>query len=333
MLMKIINNSGYGCSVVLVLCAFSGVSWGVESRVDSATQQVERTNLNRRFLEPAADVIPSLYKDESKDLGPQYMVKEAPPKQPWIEASFDYQYASSTNVNLLEKDQSESSLMISTAQIALTPSPWELADGSFALKTGYRHQKFNYGVWTKNEHNLNDADFDVSSLFLQGRYMFHEKWVFATGLDYNRLLTAATGKYDEFYAEFVPSVSLERSFAIDNKSMVTASLGGNLHITRVDSPNTDHNDRVDEVLLLSYIRELTPAIAVQPFYRAQFTQYTRGSRKDILQTVGLTVSYAFSQWASARVYTNYEARESGDGAVADYRKLDTGIGVSFQVRF
>ena len=131
-------------------------------------------------------------------------------------------------------------------------------------------------------------------------------------------------------------MSLERRIKIDDKSMVTLLGGFNYHASHVDPPQGDANDRIDEVLMASYIRELVPSVVVQPYYRVQFTQYLRNpnhSRKDMIQTVGVAVAYSVNQWASLRVYANFEQRDSSGASVADYQKLDSGIGASALFRF
>ena len=336
--MKRTHFSVSSLSAAVVLCAFAGTALAAPmDRIDTASQQIQRTDLKKQLLEqPAADAVPSLYKEESEDVGPQRVLKQGKPPKQWFEASMDVQYGYTSNMNLTNDATTETSLMISTAQIAVAPEPFEVAGGQLTLKSGYRHQKFNYGLWSSNQRNLNDADFDVSSIFAQGRFQLNDNWGITGGLDYNRLLSAATGRYDEFYSELVPNVTLERRFKVDEKSMLSLSLGGNYHATHVDPPQGDANDRIDEVLMASYMRELVPNVVVQPFYRMQFTQYLRNpnhSRKDMIQTAGLAVSYSVNKWASVRTYVNFEQRDTSGPTAVDYRKLDTGLGVSLQARF
>ena len=312
--MKLTKNSASALSMVSAVCALSASAFAA-GNVDTATQQIQRVNLKQKFQEPASEAVPSLYSGESSDIGQQFVVKPSKvrTKHEWIEAALDVQYGSTNNALLAESATRDSTLMISTAQIALTPPPITLGNGQLALKTGYRHQKFNYGVWSGNERSFNDLDFDVSTIFAQGRYVFNENWMASAGVDYNRLLSAARlptdpGMYTEFYTEVVPSIALERRFKVDDKSMFTASIGANWHVTRIDSPNTDHNDRIDEVFMASYMRELAPNLVVQPFYRAAYTQFTRiHSRRDLLQTVGVVVAYSINKWTSVRAFANYEA--------------------------
>jgi hypothetical protein len=225
--------------------------------------------------------------------------------------------------------------MTSTLQVAITPPAWKLDAGELSAKAGYRHQKFNYGIATGgHESSLNDVDFDISSLFFQGSFLYNEKWLTTLGLEHNRLLNASAGSYDEFYTEFAPSLSFSRNFALTQKSalVTTISLGG--HFSHVDMFPSDAYDRADESATVSYVAEILPQTLFQSYYRAQFTQYTRSQgRRDLVHVVGVGLSFALSKNASLRIFANFESRDSSDPAIADYQKLDTGLGSSLRLAF
>ena len=321
------------CLALAALGALSEVS-SAQNRIDSATQQIERLNLVPRLQTPATQAISSLYEDEDKDVGPQVLIRQKP-RHSWLEASTDVQFGSTSNATQYENAKTETSLMISTVQAAVTPPAWQVPGGELSTKLGYRHQKFNYGLGTGgSEVSINDSDFDVSSIFMQWRYLFHEKWVAMVGLDHNRLLSADGGTYEEFYSEFAPNMSLQRSFELGKKSAFSASIGVGGHISHVDAPYPDHYDRVDEAATLTYTRELLQGLVCQPFYRAQLTQYTRNhARKEVIQTVGLVLAYALTNDISLRTFANFEARDSSDVTIEDYQKVDTGVGFSFRMQF
>jgi len=308
-----------------------------QTRIDSATQRldrVERTGLQPRLQTPASQEISPLYEEEEKDIGPQHLILQKP-RHPWIEASGDIQFGSTSNVYLSEDATADSSLMASTLQLAITPPPWKLDAGELSAKAGYRHQKFNYGIATGgNESSLNDVDFDISSLFFQGSFLYHEKWLATLGLEHNRLLNASGGSYDEFYTEFAPSLSLSRNFALTKKSALSTTLAVGTHLSRVDAAPSDAYDRVDETATVSYVVEVLPRTLFQSYYRAQFTQYTRiQSRRDLVHTVGVGLSFALCKSASLRISATFESRDSSAPVVADYHKLDTGLASSLQLAF
>jgi hypothetical protein len=305
-----------------------------QGRIEVVAQQLKRLDLRDKLKEPAAEVAaPALTNDETDDIGPQFVVRQKRRKS-LFEASADIQYGHSSNIYLTETDRIKAVYALSTMQIALAPEPLKLGQGTLAWKAGYRHQKFNYGKFSTREGDLNDIDFDISTVFLQGRYLHKDKWMFTVGLDQNRLLDAASGEYNEFYSEWVPSVGVDTQFKLGDKAGIGLGFLGAAHFTSVEGPNSGQNDRIDEAITVSYNQQLTSKLSVQPFYRAQLIQYTRNQgREDVVHSVGLNVGYALNKWSSIRVFANYESRDSNDNLINDYRKFDNGVGVSFNARF
>jgi len=127
---------------------------------------------------------------------------------------------------------------------------------------------------------------------------------------------------------------VDTQFKLGEKSTIGVGLSTAAHFSKVDAPNRAQNDRMDEALTVSYNHQLSSKLAVQPFYRAQLTQYTRNQgREDIVHSVGVNVGYTLNKWSTVRVFANYESRDSSDMAINDYRKFDNGVGVSFLARF
>ena len=305
-----------------------------QTRLESATQRIVRPGLQPRLETPASEEIAPLYEEEELDIGPQHLIRQKA-RHNWLEASGDIQFGSTSNVYLSETGAADSSLMTSILQLALTPPVWKLEAGELSAKAGYRHQKFNYGIATGgNESTFNNVDFDISSLFLQGSFLYHEKWLATFGLEHNRLLNASAGSYDEFYTEFAPNVSLGRSFALTPKSALSANLSAAAHLSRVDSAPTKAYDRIDEAVTISYTAEILPRTLFQSYYRAQFMHFTRTeNRQDLIQAVGVSLSYTLCQNASLRLFANFESRDSSGADIADYQKVDTGLGSTVRLAF
>jgi len=305
------------------------------SNAEAGSQQMEQANLRKKLLKPATESIPSLYKGETEDIGPQTALgpDEAKAKHQWFELSLDTQFLYTSNAFQDQKNAVDTSLLVTTAQLAIVAPTIELGNGALQVKGGYQHQKFNFGIYTGGkERTFNNADFDVSTLFVQGRYLFNENWIASFGVDYNRLLSADKGSYKEAYAEVQPKVSLDRTFKIDDKSSINVGVSSNLHLTTVPVGKPGVLDRLDEALMVSYSRELLPNLTVEPYYRIQFTQYYQTqSRNDITQSLGAAVGYSINKWASVRATFGFEHRESE--VAPTYDKVDTGLGVSLQAKF
>lgn len=312
------------------------------SRAASAVQQLESLQQRQRFAPPELRAIPQetappLYPGESADVGPQYLLLDqqmrGSEKRTWWETAVDVQYLYTSNMFLTEKGNTDTGVLITTALAGIAPTPFEVPGGKLAVRAGYRHQRWNYGL-DDTDNQLNNFDFDVGTVYLGARYSFRQHWTASLGLDYNRLLSHEE-EWAEFYTELVPSWGLERIVPLGEKTAVSLGYAGAAHFTHTDpNPTSDVNDRFDSILSASLAHELLPRLVVQPFYRFQYTHYGEGTeRNDRFHTVGLTVSYAVTDWASVRLFTSWEARDSGDPSVTDYEKFDTGGGVSMALRF
>ncbi len=57
------------------------------------------------------------------------------------------------------------------------------------------------------------------------------------------------------------------------------------------------------------------------------------NRQDLIQAVGVSLSYTLCQNASLRLFANFESRDSSGADIADYQKVDTGLGSSVRLAF
>jgi hypothetical protein len=331
--MKLTRQELLTASTLGILAGLSVIGLA-QGRIEVVAQQMRRSDLKDKLQQPAAEAAaPPLTTDETEDIGPQFVVRQKPRKS-LLEASADVQYGQTSNVFLTETDRVKTTFAVSTLQIAFAPEPLKLDNGSLGWKLGYRHQKFNYGKLSNKESIVNDIDFDISTIFAQARYLYKDNWLFSAGFDYNRMLNAATGDYDEFYSELAPNVGVDTQIKLGEKSSVGFAFFASAHFSDVDAPVRAQNDRLDEAVTVSYNQQLTEKLFVQPFYRAQLIQYTRNQgREDVVHSVGLNVGYTLNKWSSIRVFANYESRDSSDNSINDYRKFDNGVGVSFNTRF
>lgn len=294
----------------------------------AAAEEAQRVQQARELQKPLfRETAPQLYEGEDRDVGPQYIVLQKE-RRHWLEVSLDSQFFYTSNVFLTEKNAIDSTFFVNTIQVGFAPTPWDVSNGKLGVRIGYRHQFFNYGLGTSAMPQLNNFDFDVSTVYSQIKYQFHDNWIGTVGLDYNRLLSADQNRR-EFYAEALPYWGLERRFPIGEKSLVSLAYQGNYHITRVDGPMASVNDRTDQIVALTYSQQVIPKLILQPYLRVQFTYYTdSSSRKDLLYSMGTSLTYFFTNWASIRTFVSYDIRESSDSIVQDYHKLDAGGGLS-----
>jgi hypothetical protein len=300
---------------------------------NAAIQQAERFQQRQELTRPRfRESVPTLYEGEVADVGPQYVVMPAAERRKWIELAADSQFYYTSNVFLTEKGNIDSTLAVHTLQAGFAPSPWDVAGGQLGVRAGYRHQFFRYGDLTSNEDQLNNLNFDVSTIYSQVRYRFMEHWTATLGVDWNRYLGVDDDR-SEFYVEVLPYWSLERQIQFSENSLLSIGYTGNYHATRVDFEPKDLNDRTDQILTVIYSHKLGEKLVLQPYYRLQYTRYDQnttdtGGRHEWLNTLGVSATYFFTPWASVRAFVSYDVRDSTDPIIQDYHKWDSGGGVS-----
>ena len=318
-------------------CAAAFAQSPADSAISSVQSAAARTQtralLARSLMKQTA---PELYPGEFADVGPQFLLTQpegAPETEHrWLEGIADVQLYYTSNALLTEKGRADTGLMVTTLQAAVNLPPFELAGGQVAAKAGYRHQWWMYSLHDSGS-GLNNFDFAVSTIFVQARHTFGEKWAAGAGIDYNRLLSH-DDDWAEFYTELVPSWYLERSFTFGEKSLLTAGVYGAYHWTHTDDIVAHINDRLDTSFAVSYSYEFTPGFVAQPYYRIQWSHYTENSdRNDMYNSVGFSLIYALGESASVRAFVGYENRNSTDILVADYGKWDSGVGLTLNAQF
>ncbi len=342
----------YSLAFVLAGTCFLPNAWAQLGPAGAAIERSEQFNINRQDVElresmndalgtPSDEVqVPVLFPGEEADLGPQYIVRKVP-RRKWIDVLFDSQYFYTSNAFLSEPPvgQTDTTLMISTAQFAVAPTAYEVGEGAIAPRVGFRYQWYNYGLGTDSTF-VNNFDFDSMTVFTDVRY-FWKEWIFGVGFDWNRLLShePPTADYAEFYKEYVPAWYVTRVFNISETQQFYIDYWGDYRFTEVSSffgLPTDLNDRMDQNLRFTYTQEVIENLYIQPFARFQYTYYTESvnsDRNDVFGSVGLTINYAINNWFSVRTFVNYDMRESDAPLVPDYTNLNAGGGVSGFISF
>jgi hypothetical protein len=307
-------------------------------RVESTLNTTQGVNSQQKLsaygkLPPVeGQALSELYPGENRDLGEQFIMAPVIPRT-YFEAGLDAQFYFTTNALLDEKAMRQSNILLSTAYFNFAPPAWDLGGGKLSVRAGYREQMYNYSL-DSTQSELNNLDFLVGTVTAGGRYTFGDRWTLSAGADYNRYLSAEN-ELTEFYVEVLPQWGIEKSFEINDRNFLTAGYFGAWHLTETDpQPVSNINDRVDSIFLVTTTHLLTDHWVLQPYYRYQHTHYWQNSdRNDSYNTFGLALSYVFNEWASVRMSTSYECRDSNDNTIPDYHKWDTGGGLSLGIRF
>lgn len=318
---------------------------GAIQQVDSVQErrQLER---NARPIEPG-ELAPELYAGEISDTGPQTVLTFKPRKS-YFEAIADAHYFYTDNMFLNEEDEQSADVLVSTAQLALAPTPYDLGGGKFAPRIGYRHQwymfglakdeqvnVFDFGTGTFRTADLDEFDFNAQTIFTDNRWTLGQ-WAFDLGFDYTRLMDSED--YDQFYQEYVPRWGVQRLFPLHESGALSVGYAGNYRFAQTDLPppgfNDNFNTRTDHILLVGYTQSLCKYAVVQPFYRFKYTRFTQGDeRNDYLHSVGLAAHCFFTQHIGLRAFAGYDILETSNPSVPDYRRLDAGGGLNLTLRF
>ena len=321
-----------GCC--LLMLAFQPACAQTAGSIQQVDAVAQRRSLEQssQLVYQTGDAAPEIYPGESADVGPQSVLRLKPRKQ-WFEAVLDSQYFHTDNMFLERDNRVATGVLVSTAQIALAPTPYQLGSGVFSPRLGYRQQWFDFLEYSSHTPSLNTYDFNAQTFFTDERWT-HGNWSAGAGLDYTRLLS--TSAYRQFYAEYAPRWDLQRQVPLCPNTVISLTYQGTYHVTdapQFGQPQASFYDRLDQAFLATCNYSPCPNVIVQPFYRFQYTHFTANThREDYLNSAGLGVYYFFCPQASVRAFLSYDRRESTLD-LAEYHKLEAGAGLNFTLRF
>jgi hypothetical protein len=325
---KIFFVSGFG--LALAVGAAHAQNPTASQQVDDAQQLRQLQSFNG--LPGSTNDVPEFYEGETSDIGPQ-SVLWIKPQRTYVQAFADEQFFYTDNAFLANQGKQSASVLISTVQAALAPTPYALGGGLFSPRFGYQQEWFSYGLADSTtvlvypslqRVNINQFDFNAGTVFSDVSWS-RQNWTFTAGCDYRRLLSSEN--YDEFYHEFVPRWAARRDFQLCDSVTVSAGYEGDYRFTESappDAPNPTspvypdtYNNRTDQSLVLFANWQLCPHTILQPYYRLQYSHYTEIDRDDWLNSFGLVLYCA-----------------NTDGFYAqDYNKFDGGAGLNLTVSF
>jgi hypothetical protein len=317
------------------------------AQTPGAMNQVENVQLQQNLNQSAQQKfdqgasVPDLYPGEDQDVGPQSVLR-IKPRQPLFEAMVDAQYFYTDNMFLNDQNKISTAVLVSTAEVALTPEPFDLAGGKVAPRIGYRHQWYDYGFDGKTlpqtGQQLSDFDFNAQTGFADLQWS-QGNWTAQVGLDYTRLMS--TSDYDQFYQEWLPHWGVQRVFPLCVKSAFSLGYEGNYHFSDSSTAQppfnqSDFDDRTDQMLVASYVQMVGKKAVIQPYYRfkyTRFTQSTMGGRNDCENTFGLALYWIVCPNCNVRAFVDYDIMNSDNSLAPEYHQFDAGGGLNVSLRF
>jgi hypothetical protein len=323
------------------------------AQTPNASQQVDNAQHLRQLqsftgLPESTNAVPEFYEGETSDIGPQ-SVLQVKRQRTYVQAFADEQFFYTDNAFLANQGKQSASVLISTVEAALAPSPYEVGGGLLSPRVGYQQEWFTYGLAdsttvlvypTFQRVNISQFDFNAGTVFSDVTWS-RQNWTFTAGCDYRRLLSSEN--YDEFYHEFVPRWAVRRDFQLCDSVIVSVGYEGDYRFTETAAPAAPNptspvypntfNDRTDQSLVLVGNWQLCRHAILQPFYRLQYSHYTQINRDDWLNSFGLTLYCPITQQISLRTFVTYDIANTDGFYVQNYQKFDGGAGLNLTVSF
>ena len=327
--------------ILFSLSAVTLLAATASAQTPGAIENVDALQHQRSLAQSATggdESAPELYAGESGDVGPQSVLR-VKPRRSWFEAMVDAQFFYTDNMFLSQNNAIDTGVLVSTAQVAVAPTAYELPCGSLlAPRVGYRHQWFDFGLDGKtlpsSTTKLSDFDFNVETIFSDVT-VTHGKWSALLGFDYQRLLT--TSGYSEFYHERVLRWGVSREIPVCDRSTLVVGYEGDFRGTDSRSiVDPDFNDRMNQGVFATYNIAPCEHAVIQPYYRFKFTHFTHfpgGPRNDYLNSFGVAVYWVVCKHANVRAFVGYDIKNSDSPFVSEYSRLDAGGGVNVSIRF
>ena len=301
-------------------------------------QQFQNIQQAQQFQQPLSGQLartnaPELYPIENTDTGPQQILHYTP-RTKYFDVMLDSQFFYSDNANFSgTSGKIGSAVYVNTAQFSFMPPERELGPGKFSGALGFVSQWYNYG-----NDDMSALDFNAQTFFGSARYSVNN-WQFGAGLNFTRLLSQ--DDYAQTYEEWLPALSVQRYFPINEKLLFAVGNQVDYHfstVPEVPGSSTEINNRFDETVSLTMSWQLTHDLTVQPFYSFQYSNYRNNTlqtsgRNDCLNSFGLTLCYYFTPNFSMRTFFSGNIKWSDDDQTASYHEYNEGLGATFTFKF
>ena len=300
---------------------------------------------------PAAEAAPTS-PGAGSDSGIQRVAE--PRRLPFrVSASFDEQLYTTSNVFLVPDGNaaSHTGALVSTTTLAtgIDTYPVVVGEGRLSFSADLAWQRNHHGLATSSPA-IEDLDFESYSLPLAASYRWGRGWEATASLTVGSLYSVKDAPSHELiYRSTVPALTLRKLTRLSEHLLATTGLGISYADTKAslhDVPTffayrDDRNDRVDVSIdaALYAIRgpwTLSPSVRLVnghylPWQEGNFTSY---DRDDLTASAGLSLSYSFADWGSARAFATYDLRESSGGITDyDYDSGAAGVGLNLSLRF
>lgn len=205
-------------------------------------------------------------------------------------------------------------------------------------------QRYLHGIAT-TDGTIEELDFDSYSLPLALAVRFGQGWE-ATATFNSSAIYSVRGApdYELLFRSYTPSLALRKIIELAETRFLIASASTAYSNTWTSATGVEdnRNDRADLTLDVAYMH-LLGRWTLNPFARANFSHYIHWQeavnqdydRDDLTLSSGLSVSYAFNDWSSLRVFASYDLRFSDSDSSVDYtyHSGSAGLGATLSLRY
>lgn len=246
--------------------------------------------------------------------------------------------------------QHESDAVVFANTLALrTESPSiAVADGLLTPSLGLTYQRYYHSLG-RNRADREQLDFDSYSAPLMLRFRNQKGWEANLGVTAGSIYRLnGIDTYENIYRNLTPSLTVRKLISFDKQNLLTIGATLDYAATWTETPGgaldyrDDRNDKTDYVLDVAYyyLRDrwtfnIYGRVAVADYIGYQEAAFTDVNRTDTTFSLGASVSYTITQWASARLFTSSDWRTStqDDSASFDYTYEAGTIGLGASLNF
>ncbi|WP_415663374.1 hypothetical protein, partial [Rariglobus hedericola] len=287
--------------------------------------------------------------DEKGDLdgGTQRMAETR--KLPFkLSLAYDLQVFYTDNVFLQPNNEVETVVIANTLVARAEGNSIAVGQGLLLPSLSLVYQRYNHDLFGGDQARQN-LDFDAYSIPFQLRYRCGNNWEFGFGITGTAVYSLeGPPDYNLTYKSISTALTARKLVSLGRDHILSFGAGVTYFITDAEAPagplgfNADRNDKIDYTVDAGYYY-LKDRWVVGPYARLTYSDYlhfqegafTDVSRSDLTGSIGVSVSYSITPWASARIYSSYDWRTPQGDEIVDYsyKSANLGAGATLSMSF
>lgn len=289
---------------------------------------------------------------EGEDLGVQRIAQ--PRKFPIkLFVNTDTQLYFTDNVFLAPDNpgsQSESDAVVFANSLALRAEAPSLAvaNGLVTPSLGFTYQRYYHSLG-RNRTDREQLDFDSFSMPLMLRYRTQSGWEANLGVTAGSIYRLnGVSDYENIYRNLTPSLTVRKLISLDKQNLLSVGATIDYVHSWTDTPggfidyHDYRNNKADYALDVAYyyLRDrwtfnLYGRVAIADYVGYEEAGFNSVNRTDVTYSLGASVSYTLTRWASARLFTSSDWRTSSqdDPASFDYTYEAGTLGLGASLNF